>query len=301
MGHHHHHHKHDHGSQKNIRSAFLLNTSFAIIELFGGLYVNSVAIVSDAIHDFGDSISLGVAYWFERKSLKGRDGTYSYGYRRFSVLGALITVLVLLVGSVLIIIESIERIQNPETPDAKGMIIFAALGVFFNTLAYLRLHKGDSINERVVSLHFIEDILGWVAVLIGSIIMFFKEVPILDVILSMAIAAFILFNVFRNLKHVLYIILQAVPSNVNVKSFQQALLEEENIKEVHDFHVWSMDGEYNIGSIHLVMVSDNLSIEDLEPVKIKVRKIAKKFKIDHLTIEIETLEEDCALENCLDH
>ncbi len=293
----HHHHNHAHGSSKNIRSAFLLNTIFAFIELFGGIYVNSVAIVSDAIHDFGDSISLGVAYWFEKKSVKKANAAYSYGYRRFSVLGAMFTVLVLSVSSVLIIIESVKRLSNPQMPDVKGMIVFACLGVFFNTLAFLRVHKGGSVNEKVVSLHFIEDILGWIAVLVGSIIMFFKEIPILDVLLSLGISLYILFNVYKNLKYIFNIILQGVPENIDVGKLKADLLSVNEVRGIHDLHMWSMDGDYNVGSVHLVIKDEIVGVKDVTNIKKQIRSLAKQNHLDHLTIELERASEEC-LDGC---
>ncbi len=196
MPHSHPHPNHDR-IQKNFTLAFWLNTGFAILEIAGGLYTNSVAILSDALHDFGDSLSLGLAFYFQRKSLKKRDDYFSYGYKRFSLLGAFINSLILIIGSIFILQEAIHRLARPEQANAKGMLALAFIGIVVNAIAMFRLRSGGSINERVVALHFLEDVLGWVAVLIGSVVMLFADVPILDPILSMLIAGFILFNVTR--------------------------------------------------------------------------------------------------------
>ena len=209
--HHHNHSHHHHHGDRNIGIAFFLNLVFTIIEIGGGLLTNSVAILSDALHDLGDSLSLGMAWYFQRLSGKGRDQKYSYGYRRFSLLGALINALILTVGSVYIIIEAVSRLQHPEPAHAFGMIWLAVLGVMVNGAAVLQLKKGISINEEMISLHLLEDVLGWVAVLIGALIMYRFDLPIIDPILSLGIAIFVLYNAFKGLKKTLFIILQAVP------------------------------------------------------------------------------------------
>lgn len=201
-GHHHHHHEED-----NIATAFFLNLFFAIIEFIGGVMTNSVAIVSDAIHDLGDSLSLGIAWYFEKLSHKKKNRTYSFGFKRFSVLGALINAVILSVGSVLIIVESIKRLMDPVMPEAKGMIYLAILGVVVNGLAAFKMMRGKSQNERVVYLHLLEDVLGWVATLLVGVILLFVEIPILDPILSLAVAVYILYNVVKNLKTSVNIIL----------------------------------------------------------------------------------------------
>jgi len=248
-----HSHGHHHHGEANISFAFWLNTAFAIIELVGGYLTNSVAIMSDALHDFGDSFSLGISWYFQRVSKKKRDEKYSYGYKRFSLLGAFINSIVLTVGSVIIIEESVRRVLSPVQPNVDGMIWLAVLGIAANGLAMLRLKKGKSINERVVYLHFIEDVLGWVAVLIGAIVMKFFTVPVLDPILSIAIAAYILLNVYRNIKELLKIVLQAMPESVSEEKIKEAVLKYPEVISVHDIHIWTMDGEYNVLSMHIVV------------------------------------------------
>jgi cobalt-zinc-cadmium efflux system protein len=292
-----HSHGHHHHGEANISFAFWLNTAFAIIELVGGYLTNSVAIMSDALHDFGDSFSLGISWYFQRVSKKQRDEKYSYGYKRFSLLGAFVNSLVLTVGSVIIIEESVRRVLSPEQPNADGMIWLAVLGIGANGLAMLRLKKGKSINERVVYLHFIEDVLGWVAVLIGAFVMKFFTVPILDPILSIAIAAYILLNVYRNIKESLKIVLQAAPENVSEQKIKEALAKYPEVLSVHDIHIWTMDGEYNVLSMHIV-VSPEKSIGDLESLKAKIKHAMEHLDISHTTIEMETDAAHCGQVDC---
>ncbi len=287
----HDHSSHSHGSGHhhgtgNIKVAFFLNVVFTIIEIVGGILTNSVAILSDAIHDLGDSLSLGLAWYFQNVSKKEATPKYSYGFRRFSLLGAIINSIVLVVGSIFIVVEAIPRLINPVTPDAKGMIILGILGVIFNGAAVLRLKKGTSLNERVVSLHLMEDVLGWVAVLIGAILMYFFDIPIIDPILSLGIALFILFNVYKNLKETVQIVMQGTPDGIDVEDVKHHLLEVSAISAVHDLHVWSMDGEFTVLSAHLVL-KDFASVQEMSAIKMEVRTILRELGIDHPTLEFE--------------
>jgi 16S rRNA G966 N2-methylase RsmD len=176
--HSHHRHGHSHGreqSGKNLRIAFFLNLGFSVLEFFGGILVNSIAIVSDAIHDLGDSISLGTAWYLDKKSRQDPDKKYSFGYRRFSLLGALINSVVLIAGSVYVIYEAVGRLIHPQHSDAGGMLVFAIIGILVNGYAAWKMSSGKTLNEKVVSWHLLEDLLGWVAVMIVAIVLHFKD------------------------------------------------------------------------------------------------------------------------------
>lgn len=297
QAHHHHHHDHHHTSTGNIKVAFWLNTGFAILELIGGLYTNSVAILSDALHDFGDSLALGLAHYFEKKSTKRRDQFFSYGYKRFSLLGAFINSIILILGSAFVLQEALKRLSKPEHADAKGMLILSIIGVAVNTLAMLRLRKGSSVNERIVSLHFLEDVLGWITVLIGSIVMMFKDIPILDPILSILIAGFILFNVYKNVRYSFRIILQGIPEGVNIAEISKKILALPGITGIHDLHTWTMDGQYNVMTIHIVL-QQKTTMEDTIAIKEAVRHCLEHLNIQHLTVETELENQSCPLKDC---
>lgn len=294
---HNHSHQHSHGGTGNIRLAFFLNLVFAIIELVGGLFTNSVAILSDALHDFGDSISLGIAWYLQKFSEKKRDKFYSYGYKRFSLLGAIFISVILLVGSIFVIKESFERILEPQTPNAQGMFILAILGVVVNGIAVLRLNKGSSVNEKAVSLHMMEDVLGWIAVLVVSIVMMFVDFPILDPLLSIGISIWILTNVYRNLKETFHILLQYVPQDVDIKGLEEKIKSIDGVLSLHDIHLWTLDGEENILTLHVVLAVDT-SIEKETTIKGEVRQLCGDSGIQHVTIEFERCGEDCGLVNC---
>ena len=279
---------------KNIITAFALNLSFAVIELIGGLLTNSVAILSDALHDFGDSLSLGVAYYLQKKSEKKGDKFYSYGYKRFSLLGSIFISVVLLVSSVFIVEESIRRIITPQETNAQGMFILAILGIIVNGAAVLRMHKGKSHNERAVTLHMMEDLLGWLAVLAASFIMIFIDVPVIDPILSIAITVWVLFNVYRNLKETFRIMLQEVPKDIDINKIEKELLKIDGVKSIHDLHIWTLDGEKHIMTVHIVSGLP-LDSETVKRLKYEARKSILELNINHITVEIEGENEsgDC--------
>jgi len=293
-GHHHHHH---HGNGDNIKVAFFLNLSFAIIEFIGGFLTNSISILSDALHDLGDSVSLGLAWYFQGVSKKKRDQNFSYGYKRFSLLGALINAIILIVGSIFILTEAIPRLIDPQVVHAKGMMLLALLGIIVNGAAFFKLKSGITINEKMVSLHMLEDVLGWVAVLIGAIIMYFFDWPIVDPILSILIACFILYNVFKSLRYTFKILLQGIPVATNEKEIETYLQSLKGIQGFHDLHIWSMDGDYNILTVHLV-VEANLELTALTDLKKKIKHDLLHKSIQHVTIEFETDSEECELIEC---
>lgn len=295
MEHHHHSHNqghhHDHGSG-NIKVAFFLNLGFTIVEIIGGILTNSVAILSDAIHDLGDSLSLGLAWYLQNLSQKERTKNFTYGYKRFSLLGAIITSIVLIIGGVVILYEAIPRLSRPEPADPVGMIGLAVLGVIINGAAVLRTRHGSSLNEQVVSWHLLEDVLGWIAVLIGGVIMYFFDLPLIDPILSIAITAYILFNVVRRLISAGKIILQAAPEQVNVDAIKQQLEKIESLKDIHHTHLWSLDGNYHIVTVHAQM-DGSTRLSELTPVKKAIRHELHGLGVEHVTIEFESSGEGC--------
>ncbi|KAA3615651.1 MAG: cation transporter [Calditrichaeota bacterium] len=293
MSHNHHHHH----ETENIRTAFFLNLFFTLIEIIGGIFTNSVAILSDALHDLGDSISLGLSWYFQKLSQKKRDQQFTFGYRRFSIFGAIINSIILVIGSIIIIWESFPRLFNPQQPNAEGMILLSIFGIIVNGAAVLKLKKGSSLNEKVVSLHLMEDVLGWVAVLIASIVMTFYSIPILDPMLSLLIAAYILFNVYKNLKNALKIILQASPSDIDVASIEKKISGFKEIDNVHDIHLWTMDGEYNVLTIH-VALHENKDLDQMAELKTKIRDELNDKHIQHITIEFESKDEHCVHLDC---
>ena len=297
MHNHTHAHTNNHEDVKNIKVAFFLNLSFTIIEFIGGFLTNSMAILSDAVHDLGDSFSLGLSWYFQKVAKKPRTKQYTYGFKRFSLLGAIINSVVLLVGSVLILMHAVPRLFNPSEPDVKGMLLLAVIGVIVNGAAVLRLRKGHSLNEKVVSLHLLEDVLGWLAVLIGAGIMYFVHAPFIDPLLSMLISVFILFNVYKNIRQAMRVILQGSPQSPDIDEVERALRLCPEVQSVHDLHLWSVDGEYNVLTVHVVL-SEELPIKKLHDLKTDIREKLLSLGVQHSTIEFESANENCGMEGC---
>ena len=293
MGHNH-NHSHSHQIVGDLKLAFFLNLSFAILEIFGGLWTNSLAVVSDAIHDLGDSISLGLAWYLEKYSHKRQDFAFSYGYRRLSSLAAVINTLILFTGSLYVISQAIPRMLDPEPTNAKGMILLAIIGIGVNGLAMLRLVKTSSLNGRVVAWHLLEDALGWVAVLIVSITLLFTDFYILDPILSVIIAAYVLYNAIANLRPTLLLFLQAVPENIDLKQLKKSILSLDKVNSLHHTHVWSLDGEHHVLSTHVVIENDT-SREEILAIKGAIQHLGASLHLEHITIEIEYINEYCRM------
>lgn len=280
-------------TQKNILIAFFFNIGFAIFELIGGMFTKSVAIISDSIHDMGDALTIGITYFLEKKSNNKPDNIYTYGYARYSILGALITTVILTIGSIVVIYESISRISNPVEIKYDGMIIMAIIGVIVNLIAALKTKEGDSINQKAVNLHMIEDVLGWIVVLIGSIIMRFTDIRIIDSLMSIAVALFILIHSIRNFKEILDIFLIKMPKNIDIEEIKEHVKDIDGIIDIHHIHIWSIDGVNNYGTMH-VRINKNKN----EDIKNKIKEELKEHGIDHVTIEIENEDEKCFEENC---
>ena len=279
-------------TQRNILIAFILNLSFSIFEVVGGIFTGSVAIISDAVHDMGDAASIGVSFFLEKKSRKAPDENYTYGYVRYSVIGSVFTTVILLFGSVAVIYNAVERIMNPIEINYNGMIIFAVVGSVVNLLAAFFTREGDSLNQKAVNLHMLEDVLGWVIVLIGAVVMRFTDFAVIDPIMSIVVAVFILINAVKNLKEVLDIFLQKTPHGISVSEIKNHLCEIEGIIDVHHIHVWSMDGYNSCATMHIV------SGENADEIKHKVRHELRHFGISHVTLELEAKEDKCHETDC---
>lgn len=291
-GHHHHHHASEQSSEKRIALAFFLNLFFSIIEFIGGILTQSTAIMADAVHDLGDSLSIGTAWVLQRLGRKSANYTFTYGYRRLSLFGAALNGLILLAGSAWVLSEAFNRLNNPIMPVTEGMFLLAILGVCVNGYAAYRLSKGKTLNERVLNWHLIEDVLGWCAVLILSIVLHFFHWPILDPLLSIAFTLFILVNVARMLWSTAKLFFQAVPDTQLLHDVRQTLLSLPGTQAVHHLHLWSLDGEKHVLTAHIVVQADT-SITDYQNIKADLKIALAQFNLSHTTIEIELSQENC--------
>ena len=279
-------------TEKNIRIAFLLNLLFSVFEFAGGILTGSIAVLSDAVHDLGDAAGIGCSYFLERKSRKPPDETYTYGYARYSVLGGLITTLILVVGSAMIILRAAGRLIEPAEIDYGGMMLFAVIGVCVNSCAAFFTREGDSLNQRAVNLHMLEDVLGWIVVLIGAVVMRFTDFSLLDPLMSIGTAVFILWNSVKNLKEIAELFLEKVPDGLETAEIREHLLEIDGVLDVHHIHIRSMDGQNHDASMHIVTNADPQGIKE------KVRGELREHGIGHVTLEMEREGEDCHGREC---
>lgn len=279
-------------TERNIFIAFILNFAFAIFEFIGGMITGSVAIASDAVHDIGDAASIGISYFLEKKSKQKPNETYTYGYVRYSVLGGLLTTVILLVGSLVMIYHSVKRLINPVDVHYDGMILFAIVGVCVNFFAAWFTHEGDSLNQKAVNLHMLEDVFGWAIVLVGATVMRFTDLTILDPILSVGVSVFILINAIRNLKEITELFLEKAPHDVDMEEVKEHISTIEGVVDIHHIHVWSMDGHNHYATMHVVT--------DCEPhhIKDKIREELREHGIGHVTLEIESSDEHCHEKEC---
>ncbi len=279
-------------TEKNILIAFLLNLLFSVFEFAGGIFTGSVAIVSDAVHDIGDAASIGISYFLEKKSKKQPDETYTYGYGRLSVIGSVITTLILLVGSCFVVYNAVCRIIKPTEINYNGMILFAVVGVAVNFCAAFFTREGDSLNQKAVNLHMLEDVLGWAVVLVGAVVMRFTDLAIIDPILSIGVAVFIFVNAVKNLKEALDLFLEKTPHGIDVPEVKEHIAQIHGVLDVHHIHIWSMDGYHNYATMHIVTNGDPHAIKDA------IREELREHGIGHATLELEGEAELCHEKHC---
>lgn len=282
--------------EKNVGFAASLNILFTIIELIGGLLTNSLALLADALHDFADSSALIVAWFSERKAKKPATSRMTFGYRRLSLLSAVFATIVLIAGSLFILSQAIPRLINPEPVNAEGMILIAIIGVVINSLGYFRLKKGMSQNERILSWHLLEDILGWVVLLIGAIIINFWDIPIIDPIMTIGFTIFVLWGVSKSAKETFNLLLEGVPAYIDIDEVKESILSVEGVKAAHDIHIWSLEGETDILTAHVVV--EDKCLQRPDKMRQSIKSKLEKHHIVHSTLELES-EGFCSGKECI--
>lgn len=279
-------------TERNILIAFLLNISFAIFEFFGGLYTGSVAIMSDAVHDLGDGVSIGISYILERRSKKQPDETHTYGYGRYSVMGGVITTLILLIGSAMMLYNGIRRLIYPVDVNYGGMLLFAIVGVCVNLGGALFTRGGKSINQHAVNLHMLEDVLGWLAVLVGAVVIKFTGWNFIDPVISVGVSLFIFINALSMLKEAGELFLEKTPHGLSLEEIREHLTQIPGVADVHHIHLWAIDSVNYCATLHLVTDADPREVKAL------VRQELHEHGIGHVTIETETTGDLCDFRHC---
>ena len=271
-------------SKTSIWLAFFLNLSYAIVEFIAGGIFGSSAVLADSVHDLGDAIAIGISALLETISNREEDRQYTLGYKRFSLLGAMLTAVILMIGSVLVILENITKIVHPQPINEEGILWLGIIAVAINVLASIVVRKGKTKNESILSLHFLEDTLGWLAVILMAIILKFTDWYILDPLLSLVISIFILTKAIPRFWSALKIFLDAVPEGVDIKKVKNDLEQLDNVASVNQLNLWTMDGLENNAIIHVCLKR----IEDMEASKTAIRHYLKDIGFHNITIEVDS-------------
>ena len=263
--------------------AFLLNFSFAIIEfIFGGLFGSS-AILADAVHDLGDALAIGISAFLESISNREEDSRYTLGYKRFSLLGAILTAVILITGSTLVILENISKFIEPQPVDHEGMLWLGVIAIVINLTASLIVRKGQTKNESILSLHFLEDTLGWLAVIVVAIILRYTDWYFLDPLLSLGISAFILSQALPRFWSTVKIFLDAVPEGVDIKQVKNDLEQLDHVASINQLNLWTMDGLEKNAIVHVCLKR----MEQMEVCKEAIRALLKERGFQNVTIEVD--------------
>jgi len=263
--------------------AFFLNLSYAIVEFIAGGIFGSSAVLADSVHDLGDAIAIGISAFLESISNREEDSHYTLGYKRFSLLGAMITAVILMTGSVLVILENIAKIFHPQSVNDEGILWLGIIAIIINVLASLVIRKGQTKNESILSLHFLEDTLGWVAVILMAIVLRFTDWYILDPLLSLAISFFILSKALPRFWRTLKIFLDAVPEGVDIQKIKTDLAELDHVASINQLNLWTMDGLEKNAIVHVCLKE----MEHMETCKESIRIFLKDCGFQNITIEVD--------------
>lgn len=277
-------------SKTSIWLAFFLNLSFSVVEFIFGVIFNSSAVLADAVHDLGDALAIGLSACLETISNRQEDKRYTLGYKRFSLLGAMLTAVILMIGSVLVILENITKIVHPQPVNENGILWLGIIAVAINVLASLVVRKGKTKNESILSLHFLEDTLGWLTVILMAIILRFTDWYILDPLLSLVISIFILSKAIPRFWSALKIFLDAVPEGVETSDLEKDLEALPNVKSVNQLSIWSMDGLENNAIVHICIENWEQMMETKEA----VRQCLEERGVQNITIEVDASQSNHA-------
>lgn len=311
----HDHHEHEPNKNSGLSMAFWLNFFFSAIEVAGGIFTNSTAIIADAFHDFMDAAAIGIAILLEKVSGKKRTAGFSYGYKRFSLLSALGLSTFLLAGAVVMIVGAYKSFLTPKEVNSVGMLWLAVLGLAVNGFAFYRIknggdsahahhghshaghnHGGHNHNSQSIMLHLLEDVLGWAAVLVGAAVIYFTGWYWIDGLLAIGIALFIGYNASKNLISTIKVLLQSVPEGIDIPELTDGLTKIQGVASIHDLHVWSLDGNYNVASVHAVIDGHPAATE--QQIRKQILSVMNQYQIQHPTVQVETASENCALASC---
>jgi cobalt-zinc-cadmium efflux system protein len=293
---------HHHEKIRSLSLAFALNACFALIEFAGGVYTHSSAIIADAIHDSGDTLAIGAGIILEKLSRRKSAPGFSYGYTRLPLLSALLLSLILISSSAVMLIRAVSSFDSAGPVDSIGMLWLSVLGIAINGAAFFSVKKSAHMhqhahahahdpNSNAIMLHMLEDVLGWIAVLGGSILMYFTHWYWIDELLTIAIALFILFNSGKNLFSTIRILVQATPQKIDMQELTEAILRIKGVKSIHNLHIWSLNGSDHVGTVHIL--PETVSVENMSVIRMQVLDLMRSYGIADTTVQVDSDDSDC--------
>lgn len=289
-GHHDHNHAHS-ANKKVLLISFIIITSYMVVEAVGGYVTNSLALLSDAGHMLSDAISLGIALLAFTLGAKAASPSKTYGYKRFEVLAAVFNGVTLILVALFIFKEAIERFANPPEVATTGMLVISTVGLAVNiVVAWIMMRGGDTegnLNMRGAYLHVISDMLGSVGAIIAGLLILFFGWGWADPLASVIVAVLVLRSGYYVSKASLHVLMEGTPSNVNVDDVVKTIEQTDEIKGLHDLHVWSITSGLNALSCHVV-VDDQMTIGEGEKLLRKLEHDLQHQNIQHVTIQLET-------------
>ena len=290
MGHNHHQHNHRHTVEgKKLLITVFLNLAITLAEFIGGIFSNSLALISDAFHNLSDTVAILITYITERISKKASDEKHTFGYKRIQILAALFNAVTLIAISVFLIFEAWERFNNPQPIKSVLMMTVAIIGLLANLLSVLLLksHQKENINIKSAYLHLIGDTLSSVAVIIGGILIYFYEMYWIDPLITVLISIYIIKETYVILYDTYKILMQQTPSDIELEDIIASVSSLKEVSGIHHIHIWNLtDREVHFEG-HIDLCED-LKVSDSQIVVDKIQRILKKkFEIDHITLQLE--------------
>lgn len=285
-----HHHEHSHNQfGKNLLWATLLNFVITIFQIIGGILSNSLALISDAIHNLGDAIAVLIAYVANKIAQKDPTHSKTFGYKRIEILAALLNALILVIICVVLVYESIERIQEPKAIRADIMLFVAVVGFIANLVAVIILQKDShkNINVKAAYLHLLGDTFSSVAVIVVGIVIYFKNIIWLDPAITILISLYLLKHTFQIIKETVNILMQGKPANIDIVEIQSFLENYDEIANIHHVHVWNLNDREIHFECH-IETCENYKLSQLNSIRRRIEKeLHDKFDIHHFTLQFE--------------
>ncbi len=307
MTHDHSHHGHDHHhhhsvSAENLNKAFYigigLNLAFTIIEYVMGYIYGSLALLSDASHNLSDVASLVISLIGMRLASALAKKSFTYGYKKASLLASLVNAILLIVVVIGIVKESLERLLAPTELGGMAIVIVAGIGVFINTISAFLFFKGqkDDINIKGAFLHLLVDALVSVGVVISGLVIYYTDWFIIDPVISLAIAAVILISTWGLLKESIRLVMDAVPKEINTEKITESILSVDGVKDVHHLHIWALSSTENALTAHIIL--ENCDMENWDKIRDEIKHELEHHKVSHATLEPEADNIECKQSGC---